>query len=271
MSTSKRTIFITGCSAGSIGHALALTFHARGHRVFATARTLDSMQELHEKGIETFKLDVCKTDEIQLVKAKVAELTGGSLDLLVHSAGVFNQTPFSDLTMQRIRAEMDVNFFSVAEITLAFLPLLLESTDARVLLLGSVAAYFPTPFYSIYNASKAAMAQLGNTLRVELAPFNIKVIQTLTGPVKTNILKEEKLPPGSLYTPVKHSYERSNPDVFGKAAIPVDGFAEQLATEVLKKNPRYVIWNGANAMVWRMLATMSHATGWIGSCRIRLV
>lgn len=85
--------------------------------------------------------------------------------------------PFSDLTMQRIREEMEVNFFSVAEVSLAFLPLLLQSTDARVLLLGSVAAYYPTPFYSIYNASKAALAQLGNTMRVELAPFNIKVIQ----------------------------------------------------------------------------------------------
>ena len=85
--------------------------------------------------------------------------------------------PFTDLTIQRVRDEMAVNFFGVCEMTIEFMPLLLNSSDARVVLLGSIAAVFPVPFYSIYNASKAALAQLGNTLRVELAPLGIKVIQ----------------------------------------------------------------------------------------------
>jgi len=223
------------------------------------------MKELTDGGVETFKLDVTKSEEIQEIKAKISEMSGGSLDLLVNNAGVYYQSAFSDTTMTRIREEMEVNFFAVADMIHTFLPLLLKSNDARILLMGSVAYVAPTPFYSIYNASKAALAQLGNTLRVELAPFNIKVIQTVTGPVKSNILKPATLPAGSLYAPVKSEYENANRDIFGKAAIPLEPFADQLATEVLKQNPKAIIWSGANALPLRMLTTLSHATGmdWI--------
>ena len=46
------------------------------------------MEQLSNKGIETFRLDVTKPEEIQEVKSKVSELTGGSLDILVNSAYV---------------------------------------------------------------------------------------------------------------------------------------------------------------------------------------
>lgn len=78
--------------------------------------------------------------------------------------------------MQRLRDEMDVNFFGAAEMAHTFIPLLLNSSDARILFVGSIAAICPAPFYAGYNSSKAALAHLANTLRVELAPLNIKVI-----------------------------------------------------------------------------------------------
>jgi len=46
----KKTIFITGCSTG-IGRALAESFHQSGHRVIATARNLDALSALQEKGM----------------------------------------------------------------------------------------------------------------------------------------------------------------------------------------------------------------------------
>lgn len=52
-----------------------------------------------------------------------------------------------------------------------FMPMLLASSNARILHIGSLAGIAPTPFGVAYNASKAALHSFGDTLRVELAPF----------------------------------------------------------------------------------------------------
>ena len=76
------------CSDGGIGHALAKEYHAKGLRVFATARRLDSMGDLKSSGIEIFSLDVTSSESIAALKAKVSEITGGKLDFLVNNACV---------------------------------------------------------------------------------------------------------------------------------------------------------------------------------------
>ncbi|THH15733.1 hypothetical protein EW146_g4792 [Bondarzewia mesenterica] len=110
MSVTKKTVLITGCSAGGIGHALALEFHAKGTdtwsllsytdltlttynymsivglRVVATARNPQSMQGLVDKGIETLTLDVTSMESIIDARDKTAMLMGGKLDILVNNA-----------------------------------------------------------------------------------------------------------------------------------------------------------------------------------------
>jgi 1-acylglycerone phosphate reductase len=85
---SKKTVLITGASAGGIGDALAQEFHSRGLRVFATARSLERIQHLEEMGMEVWILDVTSKESINETAARVRELTGGSLDFLVNNAGV---------------------------------------------------------------------------------------------------------------------------------------------------------------------------------------
>ena len=90
----------------------------------------------------------------------------------------------SDDSMERIKSLFAVNVFGTMEVTQAFVPLLISANkhapvgtqSARILLVSSLAAMVPTPFYSAYNASKAAMFHYGNTLRIELEPFGIKVV-----------------------------------------------------------------------------------------------
>src|SRR5271170_2446868 len=82
-----KSVLITGCSEGGIGHTLALEWKARGYRVFATARSLRAMTTLQEAGIECFEMDVTDVDTMKAVKDQVAEKTGGKLDILVNNAG----------------------------------------------------------------------------------------------------------------------------------------------------------------------------------------
>jgi len=82
-----KSVLITGCSEGGIGHTLALEWKSRDYRVFATARTLGAMTTLEQAGIECLEMDVTDIDGMKSVKDKVEERTGGKLDILVCNAG----------------------------------------------------------------------------------------------------------------------------------------------------------------------------------------
>jgi 1-acylglycerone phosphate reductase len=84
---SRKTVLITGCSEGGIGHALALEWHHKGYRVFATARKLEAMAALSSAGIECFAMDVTDTPSLEAIKEQVGQLTGGTLNVLVNNAG----------------------------------------------------------------------------------------------------------------------------------------------------------------------------------------
>lgn len=65
----------------------------------------------------------------------------------------------------------------------------------------------PYPFTSAYNASKAALAQWSETLRIELEPLQIKVVTVVTGQVATNLPKAPVFPESSIYRPVQSPLE----------------------------------------------------------------
>jgi 1-acylglycerone phosphate reductase len=79
----RKTVLITGCAPGGIGHSLALSFHARGLRVFATARSTERLVTLADKGIETLPLVVDNDESILSCLSTIEKLTEGrGLDYL---------------------------------------------------------------------------------------------------------------------------------------------------------------------------------------------
>jgi hypothetical protein len=84
----RKNIFITGCSQGGIGAALARAFHNRGHRVIASARDPTNTGGLQALGIDVIALDVCDARSIQEAFEKVRHLVGTRLDVLVNNAGI---------------------------------------------------------------------------------------------------------------------------------------------------------------------------------------
>ncbi|KAK0454396.1 NAD-P-binding protein [Armillaria borealis] len=253
--SSRNTVLITGCSTG-IGNALAREFHKQGLVVFATARNETTLSELSNSGIKTFALDVTNEEQIIHVRNQVAEITGGKLEILVNNALVVKVSFLSaaaDLDMKRVQDLYDVNVFGAMRMVKAFVPLLIASGDACILQVGGVAGVTPYPFGSTYSSSKAALHAYGNTLRIELSPFNIKVVNLCTGSVKSDIIetKLNPLPGSSLYKSIESIVLGKRKEVSQGGAMSPEDYAKNVVPEALKANPRAWLWEGSKSwFVW---------------------
>ncbi|KAF8526035.1 NAD(P)-binding protein [Hysterangium stoloniferum] len=245
MSTKKeKAVLITGCSAGGIGFHLAKEYHLQGLRVFATARRIEAMEELEALGITCLELDVTQIQSIKQVRDEVSRITGGTLHVLVNNAGQSYSLPFPDVDMDRVRAMFDVNVFGVMMVTQEFIKLLVAGGDGRIVNIGSIAAVMPLAFGSTYSAAKGALHAWGNTLRVELEPFNVKVITVVTGGVKSNISAPShrvELPPDSLYMPMNDDFIEKRRGRSQQNALPTALYAQTVVAATLKNHPKYSI------------------------------
>ncbi|OJD09784.1 hypothetical protein ACJ73_10092, partial [Blastomyces percursus] len=171
MVDNRKSVLITGCSPGGIGHSLAREFHRNGLRVFATARDRRSITNLAEQGIETLSLVVDNEESRKACRAEIELLLKGKgLDYLVNNAGLNYTVPALDVNLQEAREVFETNFIAVIAMCQEFAPLLIKA-KGTIVQVGSVAGIIPYVFGSVYNASKAALHSFSDTLRVELTPF----------------------------------------------------------------------------------------------------
>ncbi|KAI2616804.1 putative short-chain dehydrogenase/reductase [Hypoxylon sp. NC1633] len=262
-----KTVLITGCGPGGIGSALAIEFHMRGHRVFATDISDAQLTHMKERGIETMVLDVTSQASIEQGAAHVSKMTGGALDVLINNAGVLCAMPFADTDVEAARRLFDINVLGVFAVTKAFLPLLLAAAtrngggggDALVANVGSVNSEIRPPFFGIYNASKAAIEVLGASIRTELAPLGIRVVTIKTGSINTRLFRNApptKLPDDSLYAPAREFIEQRK--MLDKAPyMEPEVYAKKVVDELLRPHVKHVIWQGG-------LATFAWVLSWFG-------
>ena len=182
-STSDRPILITGCSSG-IGRESALSLHAAGRTVFATARRLDSIADLAEAGIRAARLDV--TDEVSMVDAVSAiEAQAGPIDVLINNAGYGLYGPVEQVPMAQVREQFETNFFGLVRLIQLVLPGMRENGRGRIVNVSSMGGRTTLPGGAFYHASKHAVEALSDALRMELRQFGIHVVLIEPGPVNT--------------------------------------------------------------------------------------
>lgn len=252
--TSSKTVLITGCSANGLGHALALEFHKRHYRVFATARDPAKMAALATLGIECLVLDVLSTQSIKHCIATVSEVTGGTLDILINNAGGGYMLPMADVELGECRKLYDLNVWSVVEVTLGFLPLLIKARGL-VVVQSSCGSVVPSPGLGIYNSSKAAVGMIADNLRVELSPLDVRVVELKTGSVKSGFHgKGWKLPENSVYYPVRDKLEpfmNSETEEERKRMMEPERWARAVVDQLVKGRPPARVWKGGSAsVVW---------------------
>jgi len=243
MADIRKTVLITGAGVAGIGGSLAKEFHLRGYRVFATARDLTTVQELSEKySIETLYLDVTSTESVRAAAEEMSRRAGGKLDVLVNNAGLGVVTPATDLLIETVVKSMfEINVFGVMRMVQEFSGLMIAA-EGTIVNIGSVAAVIPYVFGSAYNATKGALHSYSDTLRVEMKPFNVKVMVIVTGGVKTNIARHgTTLRPGSIYTPILDFFHKRVTDS-QDGAMDRDAYARSVVAQVMKPDWRKPAW-----------------------------
>lgn len=257
---SKRTVLITGCSQGSLGEALALAFHIRGLYVIATARSLSKMKTLQSKGANILPLDMTDSSSITSCVSSVSKLTNGHLDILLNNSGGGYSMPLVDVSLEKGRDAFDLNVFSIIAMTQAFMPLLLKSEHGPIIVNNtSISSVATVPMTGVYNASKAAAAMLTENLRLEIAPFKIRVVDLKTGAVRwgfydnMNSGTKPILPDDSIYSIARVEVEMImlTGCVTEKDMVPTGVWAGQVVESLLVKEPELRIWKGGNSwLTW---------------------
>lgn len=176
---------ITGVSQYGMGGALTEELLGHNVNVIATGPTLKQLEYLNPNRtaeLEKLELDVTSPDSIAAAVKATEQITGGKLDFLVNNAGYGYMMPLMDADIDKIRKNFDVNVFGLLAVTQAFFPLLREA-KGMVVNQASITGLpgLDQPYIGTYSASKRAVVSFSNTMRVELAPFGIKVCSRESG------------------------------------------------------------------------------------------
>jgi 1-acylglycerone phosphate reductase len=245
-----------------MGAALAIAFHDAGHHVFATARNPDKLEILAARGITTIALDITSPTSISSATASLSTHLSPplGLDILINNAATSYNMPLTDISLPQARDLFDTNVWSHIAVTQALLPFLLRSTYPAIIANHtSVGSVMAIPFQGVYNASKAALAMLTATLRMELSPFDVRVVDLKTGGVRTNIVVNNsfhssgtRLPDESIYgeAQARELVERAmaQEELMKGRGVSAEHWAGEVMAELTRKGgPPREIWRGESA------------------------
>lgn len=172
-----KIVLITGASTG-FGRASARRFSAAGWDVVATMRNTDDWTNARGDQLLVQPLDV--TDMSAIAEAFAAsERTFGGVDAVLNVAGIGLFGVFETTTEDQIRTQVATNTFGPFEVMRQAIPRLRAVGGGHIVNLASASVTVPEPLMSVYNASKAALDNLTETVRFELAPQGIfmRIIQ----------------------------------------------------------------------------------------------
>ncbi|KAK8005867.1 hypothetical protein PG991_012164, partial [Apiospora marii] len=246
-SEDKRTVLITGCSDGGLGSALAQAFWHRNCYVFATARDVGKMQAVSSwADICMLTLDVTKPADI---RDAVRVLGDRGLDVLINNAGQAHFGPVLDEDLDHVRRTFEVNYLGPLAVTQAFAPALIKARGVAVYI-TSLAGHLNIPWMSTYAGLKSATEIMAETLRQEMRPFGVDVMEIVTGAVRSNGqagFDDYALPAGSLYKPIEPAIRNFVQGGDGIPRMDTMEYANAVADEIISRRTQGRFWYGTNA------------------------
>lgn len=189
---------ITGASSG-IGAELARQLASAGHSVALLARREGALKMLAEEitqsggHAEVFSVDVAHQDAVVDAMTKI-ETQMGPITTLVANAGIGDSTPAKKFNSDKVERIIRVNLLGVIYCIDCVLPGMLERDHGHIVGIGSLAGYRGLPGSAGYCASKAGLAALLESLRIELQTTGVAVTTICPGFVKTPLTERNHHP-----------------------------------------------------------------------------
>ena len=260
MRLAGRSAGVTGAGSG-IGRGIAMSLAQRGcHLALAdineptlteTAAMLDALGIR----VSTHVLDVGNRDSVMRFPPQVLA-EHRTIDILVNNAGVAVDGTFEQVSEADFEWLFSINFFGVVRMTRAFLPVLKQSDDARVVNISSVFGLIAPPNQTAYSASKFAVRGFSESLRKELERTTVGVTVVHPGGVATSISKNARAPAGA--DPAELERRRAKFDKFLRMAPVIAG--ERIVKGIEARKARVLV--GADAYALSIIERMAPVSYW---------
>jgi uncharacterized oxidoreductase len=190
MNISGNTVFIPGSTSG-IGLALAAELHARGNTVIVGGRRTDLLERIaaQHPGIDTVQVDCSDPASIDSA-AKEVLARHPELNVLVTMAGIMRIEDWRRPAGFLASAEsvITTNVLGPIRLIAAFIEHLQAQPDATIVTVSSGLAFTPLAVTPSYNASKAAIHLLSESIRLQLADTAVQVIELVPPSVRTSLV-----------------------------------------------------------------------------------
>ena len=242
---------VTGASAG-LGEHYTRQLAERGLSVLIVARRLNRLSELaselmskHQVEIECLSLDLTATDAIESL---LDACQNKDIGLLVNNAGFGIKKAFAENEYSALRDMVRLNCEIPVLLTHALLDKLKNRDTAGIINLASVAGFQPTPFMSVYGATKAFDLLFSEALSSELEGSGIDVLAVCPGSTDTEFhavagyLTFRKLDD-------PRSVVLKSLNCLGKRAVYIHGFKHRLLIFLSRLTPRFLVTRTAHLML----------------------
>ena len=249
MNISGNTIFIPGSTSG-IGLALALALQASGNTVIVGGRRADLLDKVaaEHPGIDTVVIDTANPASIQSAASKVLD-RHPDLNVLVTMAGIMQVEDWHkpEAFLASAEAVVTTNVLGPVRLIAAFIEHLRTRPDATIVTVSSGLAFTPLAATPSYNASKAAIHMLSESIRLQLADTAVKVVELVPPSVRTALL------PGQEDSEVAMPLDEFIAEVMGLLE------AQPHATEVQVERVTFLRYGEARGDYDQVVAALNHA------------
>lgn len=194
MNISGNTIFIPGATSG-IGLALARALRAEGNTVIIGGRRTELLREIaaEDPGIRTVQIDTTDAESIRSAASEVLA-AHPDLNVIVTMAGVMQVEDWSQPSgfLENAERTITTNVLGPIRLIAAFIEHLRSRSDATIMTVSSGLAFTPLRATPSYNASKAAIHMLSESLRLQLEGSTVKVVELEPPSVQTDLMPGQR-------------------------------------------------------------------------------
>jgi short-subunit dehydrogenase len=191
----KKVWYITGASRG-LGLTLVKKLLDNGYRVAATSRDAHSLSQavglIDKDRFLPLAVDLNNPDCVdESIKQTLA--TFGQIDVVVNNAGYGMAGTVEETTEQSIRDIFNVNVLATIDVVKSVLPIMRSQRSGYIINIGSVAGFVGAPGWTIYSATKAAVAAFSEVLALDVKEFGINVTVVEPAGFRTRFLTQDSL------------------------------------------------------------------------------